>query len=257
MALVDGIRAAYNLEDANDSSGNGYNLTNTGSVTFGTALIQNGAEWGGTGPSSPNTTKTLGISSNVGITTADSAFTVASWTKTPSTVITSAPQVAFDFRFGASGSSTRRIIAVIDGANTRFAFFNNAFTSLADTTDPVGNTWYHFMVTYDGSGSFVCYINNSSIGTLARGSTSAVSTHFAFNRPDDGGWNPQNLSDATFVWNRVLDSSERTQLYNGGAGIQYPFTSTTIKTWDGIARANLKTLNGVASASIKTINGIS
>lgn len=32
--------------------------------------------------------------------------------------------------------------------------------------------------------------------------------------------------------------------------------TTTIKTWDGIARANVKTLIGVASANIKTINGI-
>lgn len=33
-------------------------------------------------------------------------------------------------------------------------------------------------------------------------------------------------------------------------------SSTTIKTWDGVVRANLKTLDGVASANIKTINGI-
>lgn len=36
-----------------------------------------------------------------------------------------------------------------------------------------------------------------------------------------------------------------------------PAATTTIKTWDGIARANVKTLLGVASANIKTINGIS
>ena len=35
-----------------------------------------------------------------------------------------------------------------------------------------------------------------------------------------------------------------------------PASSTTIKTWNGIVRANLKTLNGTASASIKSINGI-
>lgn len=35
-----------------------------------------------------------------------------------------------------------------------------------------------------------------------------------------------------------------------------PVQTTTIKTWDGIARANLKTLDGVASANIKSINGI-
>jgi hypothetical protein len=33
--------------------------------------------------------------------------------------------------------------------------------------------------------------------------------------------------------------------------------ATTIKTWNGIVRANLKTYNGTASATIKTINGIS
>lgn len=35
-----------------------------------------------------------------------------------------------------------------------------------------------------------------------------------------------------------------------------PVATTTIKTWDGVTRANLKTLDGVASANIKSINGI-
>lgn len=36
----------------------------------------------------------------------------------------------------------------------------------------------------------------------------------------------------------------------------YTCSVTTIKTWNGISRANLKSLNGTLSANIKTINGI-
>jgi hypothetical protein len=31
--------------------------------------------------------------------------------------------------------------------------------------------------------------------------------------------------DEVGIWSRVLTSTEVTQLYNGGAGLQYPFTN--------------------------------
>lgn len=56
------IKAYYALEDVNDSSGNGYNLTNNNSVTFTTAKVGNGANFGAS-----NTNKYLRVASDLGI----------------------------------------------------------------------------------------------------------------------------------------------------------------------------------------------
>ena len=48
--------------------------------------------------------------------------------------------------------------------------------------------------------------------------------------------------------------------YNGEAPaapkLVITYTSTAIKTFNGVAMASVKTINGVAMASIKTINGV-
>jgi len=69
---------------------------------------------------------------------------------------------------------------------------------------------------------------------------------------------------ATGDSNGTVGTGSQSMGWNSGSGetwgciysIAPAGASTTIKTWDDIARANVKTLNGVASANIKTINGI-
>lgn len=64
------IRAYYNLNDVNDGSGNSYNLTNYNSVTFTSAKVGNGANFGAS-----NTNKYLRVASDLGIT--NGAITVS------------------------------------------------------------------------------------------------------------------------------------------------------------------------------------
>jgi hypothetical protein len=41
----------------------------------------------------------------------------------------------------------------------------------------------------------------------------------------DSNWGFDGMIDEIGVWSRALTSGEVTQLYNSGAGLQYPFTS--------------------------------
>lgn len=68
------LRAFYKLEDVNDSSGNGFTLTNVGSVSFNPGKFSNAADFGTTG-----TTKGLTYSGNVLSSTTPSNLSVSFW----------------------------------------------------------------------------------------------------------------------------------------------------------------------------------
>jgi hypothetical protein len=65
-----GLRAYYKLEDANDSSPNGFNLTSSG-VSFNTSRFSKGADFGSSG-----STQFMEINNNILSTTAPTPFTV-------------------------------------------------------------------------------------------------------------------------------------------------------------------------------------
>ncbi len=92
---------------------------------------------------------------------------------------------------------------------------------------PVVGTWYHLVVTYTASNALVnFYIDNvntsSTMGELT--SIHSGTADFSIGGRASG---MLGLVDATYdgvgIWNRVLTSDEVSELYNGGAGIQYPF----------------------------------
>ncbi|MBL0320488.1 MAG: LamG domain-containing protein [Alphaproteobacteria bacterium] len=64
------------------------------------------------------------------------------------------------------------------------------------------------------------------------------------------------IIDECGIWDKVLTQSEIDQLYNGGAGLAYPLTTTAIKTLGGLAIGSVKTVGGLAIASVKTIGGL-
>jgi hypothetical protein len=142
------------------------------------------------------------------------------------------------------------------GSNGATAIFN-----LTTTATLSAGTIYHIAVVKSSTGGATIYINGASsvtdgAATGAVGTTTdplRIGTRF---RPTAQLF-ADGVVDEVGFWTRVLSSSEVSQLYTSGAGLAYPFSSsTTIKTIDGVTRANVKTFLGVASASIKTINGI-
>ena len=45
---------------------------------------------------------------------------------------------------------------------------------------------------------------------------------------DSGDTDLEVYIDALYFWNRAITSGEVTQLYNGGAGLQYPFAGQSV-----------------------------
>jgi len=104
-------------------------------------------------------------------------------------------------------------------------------TSLSD------DTWYHLVVTIDDSGGneiLKSYINGALDTTTTPTSetnTSQANRHLIIaNRPVSPNAPFNGIIDEISVWNRALSEQDITDLYNGGTGLQYPFTPTPTGT---------------------------
>ena len=91
------------------------------------------------------------------------------------------------------------------------------------------STWYHVVVTYDGSklaNGINIYIDGSNPSLFVNYDTftgsSSNTIGLQFGRAALGGKYLNGILDEVGIWNRELTASEVTQLYNSGAGKQYP-----------------------------------
>jgi hypothetical protein len=87
-------------------------------------------------------------------------------------------------------------------------------------------SWHLVLFWYDSSdGSVNASINNGTVTTLT-GATGNIerSTPLTVGYRLEASLTYDGLIDEIGIWDRVLTPAERTQLYNGGAGITYPFT---------------------------------
>jgi hypothetical protein len=119
------------------------------------------------------------------------------------------------------------------------------------------NTWYHVVGTQSGATTSL-YINAGTPSTTTFSGTRASTTYSvgAFSRPTDTAADFDGSLDEIGIWSRALSSTEVTALYNSGNGLQYPFTTTAIKSFNGLAKASIKSINGLAIGSIKSVNGL-
>ena len=142
--------------------------------------------------------------------------------------------------------------------STGYLYFNNYndnnLVQLGTNSLNTTNTWYHIVVKSSSSGMGI-YLN----GTLITSNTTTqyanyrktVSPRLGLSRSGTGYF-PGKM-DAVTLWSKKLTDDEITQLYNMGGGIQYPFTTQTIKT--PYAVYNGDSLVDPIGAKNATING--
>lgn len=200
-------------------------LTNTNTATYVTGLINNAVDLG-----TANTNKKLTIASNLGIT--NGAISMSMWVKLNTEIATGT------WGFAQKGNATNHvqyIIAYEYNAGSRRVVFNrqkqNSSNNTVTNTVTMGTSnFYHLVLTYDGS-TLEGYVNGTSAGTLA---TSGDGVGSGLNQFDIGegsmfaGTSYASIdTDETGIWNRALTAGEITSLYNSGAGLSYPFTTSS------------------------------
>lgn len=216
--LTTGLRAWYNLEsDGTDAFTNGYNMTVTGSPTFGTGKINNAA--------TITANKYISINDTWGIDGGN--ISVSFFVK-----INTAPGTNVFYplitQFNTNTDVAYQVI-YRDVSGTKQVRFIRTKDSTADqsvdvnTTLTVG-TWYHLVLTYNGT-NIEGFINNTSQGTIAASgngtggnpSKSTIGTEYN----NVGGQEAEADFDLVGVWSKQLSSTEISNLYNSGNGNAY------------------------------------
>jgi len=111
----------------------------------------------------------------------------------------------------------------LSGGTENFILGGTTFYTRSSTQNPVG-TWYMITVTYDGS-TARAYKNGASIGSGAVSASTAsfnLSKGFTFS----GTGSTKESIDEVGIWNRVLNSSDISYLYNSGNGLFNPYISS-------------------------------
>ena len=229
MALIDNLVLYSNFEDASSTTV----VENTGTYTI-------------TKASSGNPVEAAGLIADCQDFTADYISTNFS----PSVTIgTGDFTLAFWFNCGTSAS--RRSVVHL-GGNTTFAdvilvqFYETGAGSTVAIGSRTGAAGYAEIVSgsglfdsnwhlcvFDRSGSTAnMYIDNgSAISSTDAEWANPLNTLFKIGASYNTNANPYTgLLDEMGLWTRILTSGERTELYNSGAGITYPFTSATNTT---------------------------
>ena len=221
ITLTNGLIAYWKLDDGSgtnavDSMGFS-NGTLSGSPTWTTGKINGGVSFSGSSQYVDFGTKFPAITS---------AITISAW------VNPGASQIQYADIWGDHESSFKGMV-MQQNSNTlnqySWGYGNGSnFSSGAGFFNLTASTWTHVVAVKDAT---TCYVYLNGVEQVAlRGSCSsaivpATTINFSAGRGYAGGGRFFNGKvDEVAVWNRALSASEVSQLYNSGAGRQYPFS---------------------------------
>lgn len=167
------------------------------------------------------------ITDNASLSTGDIDFTLAAWVQFESEQAFGAPWGKY-----ASGQSEYQLF--YQSATDRFVF--RVSSDGSNNTDATSNNfgatsvgvWYYIVCWHDATANTInIQINNTTANSVAHTTGVFNSTSsFGLGARGDASLPWDGLIDEAGFWKRVLTTDERTSLYNGGAGLAYPFAST-------------------------------
>jgi hypothetical protein len=173
-------------------------------------------------------------------------LTIAAWVKTANL---GTRQVIF----GDSDATATQVYELDLQASQklRFQWSSSGTDFRSYITDAIAindNNWHHIVVTQVGTGAPQFYVDGVAVSSSLSGSGGAATKPAAQTSAigEYGGyaaglsfWN--GAIDELGYWSRALSSADVTQLYNGGAGISYPFgpVSTNLFRNQAVMRSNI------------------
>ncbi len=211
--------ASGNAVDAHGTN----TLTDTNTVTTAAGKIGTSRQFTATN------SEQLAIANNATLDLSASGFTFAGWFYTDT--------VAAGFRMMISkdtaSAPNRQFSFYLNGSQPNFEVFNAAGSSLGVPLSAVSaSTWYFVVGWWDPADSKAYVsINNAapsvSAGTAALNTSGAADFKLGY-RNSTFYWDGR--IDSVSLWKRVLTSDERTALYAGASGLDYPFVTSPLLT---------------------------
>lgn len=249
MALIDNLVSYWKLDeasgDAADSVGSN-TMSNQGTTGYTACLINNGIDLG-----TANTTKYFKRADALGLSLGgDRSFSL--WVKMRTEQSGTSDIMSINIA-GTPGTYTR--LTYYYDSGTRYITDGGRASGTEYAVNLGTSSWHHFVYVVSGSG-FTIYVDGTSRMTGTINSSNVGANSFAFGANYAGSLFLNAYMDEIGVWSRAITSAEVTALYNSGNGLAYPFTTTSIKSINGLANASVKSVNGLARASIKNINGL-
>lgn len=228
MALTDNLVSYWKLDEssgnASDSVGSN-NLTNNNSVSYTSAKINNGADFGST-----NTNKYLSYNSGaIGSVNADKSISL--WVKINTDLTgTDIYTIFFEWGFGSNYAGYLFEYSRVSSTNMFSAVRDRGCVGgdKIDYNNPTASAGYYHLVMTLSSTTLKFYVNNSLVGSTT------INTGSGICNGQNGIYVGTNRGQALFspvivdeigIWSRALSSTEVSELYNSGAGLQYPFTT--------------------------------
>ncbi|TXG77120.1 LamG domain-containing protein [Candidatus Dojkabacteria bacterium] len=234
MAITDNILAYWKLDGNSNDSVASYNGTDT-SITYssGNGKIIQGAGFNGSTSKIELSTTAFGTVNT---------FSISMWINVTSP---GTRQGVFCKTDGASTATTVFNIEVGNTANKiTFSVSNGATAnSVTSTASISSSTWTHVVCTCDGTDQKI-YINGSldSTTAYAGGAINNITKATTIGQFGSFGSLPYTGAiDEVGYWDRAINSTEVSQIYNSGTGIQYPFVDIIT------AQTGVFTLTGYSS----------
>lgn len=231
LSIVPGALAAletnqyvyYSFDDANISGTTVYDLTSasrdatsSGTTSGVSGIINEDLEW--------NTANNY-VDTNANFPSGTNGWSISYWFNADTW--NNAPM---HFMWDDASSNRIAYSQQISSGNTLKIVTNPGGTgSQVDVSIPSPtNQWYHVVITVSSAGELKVYFDGVLNGTDATGiSTNSKSTKIRIGHHITlpGGYNFDGNIDEFGYWQKVLNSTEISELYNSGSGLQYPYVS--------------------------------
>lgn len=213
MALTTNLVAYYKMDgDATDSVGS------ADGTVIGATLTTGKINQGYSFEAISNDNITINGLSDISST---SNKTIAFWSK---------PNITADGYF--FDCTDRFVISPFQNTVKSYAHYDGTSWKLfGSSTDVENGVWQFIVFVWSSSGTqLTVYKDGSQLGSTASVSAKAIS---GFNKRicavhSGGGGSYNGILDEFGIWTRALTSTEVTELYNSGDGLEYPFTTTEV-----------------------------
>ena len=235
MALTDNLIGYWKFDEASGNAAsevNSYTLTNVSTTPFSTGKINNAADPDGASDYFERTNSEADFAFGAG------TFSISFWINTAD----GTGPVCANGNYNANGDThwdtgMGNIGADPDGNAGKLSFSGASGYHVSASTYN-DSAWHHVVWVREGTGAsqFKLYVDDTNTDTFTNASNiSATTLSFrvgfynhgtpAAHRMFDG------LIDELGIWKgKALTSTEVSELYNSGAGLQYPFTTDVTVT---------------------------